>query len=174
MPFNLNDPFDNDFPIERQRMSNWCWAACTTAISNFYEEERRFTQGQLVAKMLNMPICRSISPSIMCNKKKDYGAALDNMGHLSNHTIEGPLSSDQLLAALRTGRPIGCQMDIPQIGGHAVVIISGKTDSNNRLFLRVADPSDGSILVMSFSSMRNNFRATGGRWVRTYLTKPIN
>lgn len=167
-------PFDDEFPIERQRMSNWCWAACTTAISSFYEGGHTFTQQQLVASILNQPLCRSINPSSSCNKKVDFGFALEKVGHLSGDVVEDPLSSVELITALRRGTPVGCQLDIPQIGGHAVVAILGKLDTSGILFVRVADPSDGSILTMSFSSLRNNFRSTGGRWVRSYFTKPLN
>jgi Papain-like cysteine protease AvrRpt2 len=174
MPFNLSANDGDEFPIERQRMTNWCWAACTKAICSFYEEKQPFTQQQLVARLLNQPICKAVNPISSCNKKLDFGIALEKVGHLSGATVEDPLPSDQLFAALKGGRPVGCQLDIPQIGGHAIVVISGKLDPNGRLFLRVADPSDGSILTMSFSSLRNNFRSTGGRWVRSYFTKPLN
>ena len=155
-------------------MSNWCWAACTTAISSFYEGGPPFSQQQLVAKLLNQPMCKAPNPLLLCNKKFDFGAALETVGHLDGDTIEDPLSASELLAALKHGRPVGCQLDIPQMGGHAIVVVAGKTDSTRSLFLRVADPSDGSILTLSFSSLRNNFRSTGGRWVRTYFTKPLN
>jgi hypothetical protein len=175
MPFNFDNVSGNEFPIEKQGMSNWCWAACTKAICTFYEGQQPFTQQQLVAKLLDQSICRSPNPPVtLCNKKLDFGVALDKVGHLSGDTIEDPLTSNQLFDAVKGGRPVGCQLDIPLVGGHAVVVISGKLNSPGTLFLRVADPSDGSIVTMSFSSLRNNFRETGGRWVRSYFTKPLN
>lgn len=174
MPFEFNNDFENEFPIEQQRMSNWCWAACTVSLCTFYERIRPFSQQQLVAMILNMPICASIRPFPACNKTFDFGRALSNAGHLSGNPIESPLSPGDLAVPLRRGRPVGCQMEIPQIGGHVVIAISGRTDTFGDLVLRVADPSDGSILSLTFSALRNNFRGLGGRWVRSYLTKPLN
>src|SRR6266498_5383914 len=165
MPFDFNDDFGNEFPIEQQRMSNWCWAACAVSVCTFYERRQPFSQQQLVAKVLDMPACVSIRPFPACNKTFDFGQALHRVGHLSGDPIENPLSPGDLAAALRAGRPVGCQMEIPQIGGHVVIVISGRMDTFGVLVLRVADPSDGSILSMSFSALRNNFRGLDGRWV---------
>jgi hypothetical protein len=121
-----------------------------------------------------MPICTSPKPLPPCNKIFDFGLALNNMGHLSGISVERPLTQAELRIALQQGRPVGCQMEIPQIGGHAVIVVSGKPDSSGSLFLRVADPSDGSILSISFSALRSNYRGIGGQWVRSYFTKPMN
>jgi len=174
MPFDFNDINTNQFPVERQRMSNWCWAACTVSLCNFYARSEIFSQPQIVARILNMPGCNSSMPFPSCNKIFDFGLALNDVGHLDGNEVENPLSAGDLLNSLNRGRPIGCQMDIPQIGGHAVVIISGRSDNSGLLVLRVADPSDGSILTMSFVALRNNFRGLGGRWVRSYFTKPLD
>jgi Papain-like cysteine protease AvrRpt2 len=174
MPFKFNTTPVNEFPIEKQQMSNWCWAACTISIRGFYNKNQTLSQKQLVARVLQMPVCTSPRPLPPCNKTFDFGEALNNAGHLSGHAVEKPLSQNDLAVALQAGRPIGCQMEIPQIGGHAVIIISGKPDNSGALFLKVADPSDGSILSMSFSMLRNNFRGIGGRWVRSYFTKPLH
>ena len=173
MPFDFNDIVNNEFPIERQRMSNWCWAACTVSVCTFYERTQTFSQQKLVASVLDMPVCASIRPFPACNKTFDFGRALQRVGHLSGDAIESPLTPQDLANGLRRG-PVGCQMEIPQIGGHAVIVISGKLNTSGALLLRVADPSDGSILSMSFSALRNNFRGLDGRWVRSYFTKPLN
>jgi len=174
MPFEFDESFTNKFSIEKQQMSNWCWAACTVSIHKFYEKNTAFSQRQLVSKVLQMPICTTPKPLPPCNKTFDFGKALNTVGHLFGNSIDNPLLPDELDKELQAGRPVGCQMDIPQIGGHAVIVISGTTDTSGTLFLRVADPSDASILSMSFSMLRNNFRGIGGRWVRSYFTKPIN
>ena len=173
MPFEFDENFKNEFSIEKQQMSNWCWAACTVSIHRFYEKDPAFSQRQLVAKVLQMPICTKPKPLPPCNKTFDFGKALHALGHLFGNSIDSPLLPLELNSELESGRPVGCQMDIPQIGGHVVIVISGKQDNSGNLFLQVADPSDASILGMSFSALRNNFRGIGGRWVRSYFTKPI-
>ncbi len=173
MPFNLNET-GNDFPIEQQRLSNWCWAACAVSISTFYEGMKIMTQSDLVASILKIPACATGKPIPACNKTLDLEIVLDRIRHLDGDPVEVPLSADNLNASLKRGKPVGCQMDIPGIGGHAVIVVGGRFDSMGRLFVRVADPSDGSINSMSFVSLRNNYRSTGGRWIRSYFTKPAN
>jgi hypothetical protein len=169
MPFTFNE-IQDEFPIEQQLMKKWCWAACTVSIRRFYASDSSFTQQQLAAKLLKIPACVSPKPLPPCNKPFDLGIALDSVGHLLD-PVESPLAPNKLAATVQTGRPVGCQMQIPGIGGHAVIVISAKTIGNT-LFLRVADPADGSINTMSFSSLRNNYRDLGGRWTRSYFTKP--
>ena len=104
-----------------------------------------------------------------CNDMFDFGQALSLVGHLRAPTIQTPLTPDDLFSALRTA-PVGCQMQIPGIGGHAVVVVDARSDPSAQLFVRVADPMDGTLVVMPFAQLRNNFRNTGGFWIRTYLT----
>ena|SRR5258705_7146898 len=173
MPFEFNET-PGEFPIEQQRLSNWCWAACAVSISTFYEGKKIMTQLNLVSRVLSLPICATGKPIPACNRTLDLEIVLDKIQHLKGDPVEGPLSGQMLHAALKKGRPVGCQMELPAIGGHAVIVVSAKVDTMGTMFLRVADPSDGSINSMSFSSLRNNYRATGGRWIRSYFTKPAN
>ena len=160
------------FTIERQLMSNWCWAASTVAICKYYNRSA-FSQQQIVAKVLNRPIC--VGPlNPFCNVAADLGVALKMTGHLFGDPFEGPLEPNQLLSALQNRRVVGCQMLIPDLGGHVVVLVGAKNDAQGNLFVQVADPSDGTQPFMPFTQFRNNFRATGGRWVRTYYTSPTS
>jgi len=176
MPFNFNESGWNEFPIEQQQLSNWCWAACAVSISTFYEGRKTLTQPVVASSILNLPICNAVRPPIIpCNKTLDLGIALDKVRHLNGVPIDSPLSPNGLATALGRGTPVGCQMEIPRPDGraigHAIIVVSGKLDNAGTLFLRVADPSDGSINSMSFSSLRNNYRGTGGLWIRSYFTK---
>ncbi|HMH33186.1 MAG TPA: papain-like cysteine protease family protein [Puia sp.] len=167
------DSFANNYPVERQKMSNWCWAASTVSLCRYYGEGGPLTQQQFVAAMLNMPICSNPFPNPACNKMFDFGIALSKVGHLYLDPLEGPLSSQDLANALRSG-PVGCQMLIPGVGGHAVVAVDARADEAGSLFIRVADPGDGTVIVTPYAQLRNNYRGMNGHWVRSYRTKSIS
>jgi len=157
-----------DFPIQRQLMSNWCWAACTVSICTFYEDGTNEDQRQFVADTLGNPICSSDADLDICNETFDFGIALDNVGHLTEK-VDSVLTITQLKNALNQG-VVGCQLEIPGIGGHVVVAVQARTTGNN-VFVQVADPSDGSLLIMPYAELKNGYRGTGGSWIRSYLTK---
>ena len=108
MPFDFDENFKNEFSIEKQQMSNWCWAACTVSIHRFYEKDPAFSQRQLVAKVLQMPICTTPKPLPPCNKTFDFGKALNTLGHLFGDSIDSPLLQVELNSELQAGRLVGC------------------------------------------------------------------
>jgi Papain-like cysteine protease AvrRpt2 len=157
------------FPVERQLLSNWCWAASTVALCQYFGHPGPFSQQQFAATALNKPICAIARPNPFCNDLFDLGTALGSVGHLKQPVIPSPLTDTDLFAALQLA-PVACQMQLPSLGGHAVVVVDGRTDVSGQLFVRVADPMDGTIVVQPFAQFRNNFRGGGGFWIRTYLT----
>lgn len=171
MPFNFNH--EHILPVmQRQRLSNWCWAASTLFVCSWYQTHAGLTQAQLVARVLQQPICSTGVPYPACNKLHDLGIAFAHVGHLSGQPVNTPLTPAELVILFQQGgRPIGCQMLLPEIGGHAVVIINGRVNEAGKLFLQVGDPADGAILTMPYEIFRNNYRGHGGYWVRSYITK---
>jgi len=171
MPFDPNgNPIE--FPIVKQQMSNWCWAACTVSVCSFYDSLSSVSQKKLAADLLRQPVCNTPRFFTACNKILDLGDSLHYVGHLNGQVVQSFLTPEQIDSSIGNRNPIGCQIDVPGIGGHAVLIVSGKKDATGQLFLHVADPSDASILTMPYLQLRNNFRGLGGRWIRTYLIKP--
>ena len=168
MPFDHNGSL-TEFVIERQLMTNWCWAACTTSVCEHFNTNPGLTQKKLVSTRLQIPACNTPKFFPACNKTEDLGKALQFVGHLAGDPVQSSLTAEQVIDALKN-HFIGCQMDIPGVGGHAVLIVSGKLDAGS-LFVHVADPSDASILTMSYLQLRNNFRGLGGRWIRSYFIK---
>ncbi len=95
MPFDFTES-GIEFPIEQQRLSNWCWAACGVSLSTFYEGRKIMTQQGLVSRILNIPACASGRPLPACNRTLDLEVVLDRLNHL-NGDPEDPLP----LTALR-------------------------------------------------------------------------
>jgi hypothetical protein len=159
------------FPVELQEMSNWCWAASASALSNFYSLSGQSMQRQIVAGVLQVPACEGSALSAACNETADFTDVLGFVSHLQSPALDSTLDSGTLIAQLSANNPVGCQMNIPGIGGHIVVVVAAVQDFSGNLFVTVADPADGTLPLMTFDQLRTNYRGNGGQWVRTYLTK---
>ncbi|EDM35386.1 hypothetical protein PBAL39_12990 [Pedobacter sp. BAL39] len=158
------------FPIQQQRMSNWCWAAVTSSVCEFYNGPV-LTQRQIVAQVKNKPICATSPPIPFCNDTADIGQAFNHVGHL-HQNFNGPLSPADVIHFLSNHHLIGCQLYMPSLGGgHAVLIYDAYSDSQGNLFLRVADPADAMLLSISHQKFLQNYRGVGGQWRRSYTTQ---
>ena len=157
------------FPIEQQIMSNWCWACCTVAICQFYNTPVA-DQYHVVSAITGIPRCAVPPPVAICNTAVDLAVALTHYGRLGREQ-DTALNETDTLSYVGNGRtPVGCQLNLPNIGGHAVVIYNGYRSASGQLVLNVADPADGALLTMTYSQLLGNYRNSGGNWIRSYIT----
>jgi len=157
------------FTIERQIMSNWCWATCTLAICRFYNYQIA-DQYHVVADLTKIPRCAFPPPVGVCNVEVNVADALTHYGRL-NREQDTALSDVDTLSYVGGGSvPVACQLYLPTIGGHAVVIYNGYRVQSGQLVLNVADPADGALLTMTYDQLKSNYRNTGGGWNRSYIT----
>jgi hypothetical protein len=160
-------------PIKQQERSKWCWAACTMYVCKLFQTHQDLTQGVLVSRILQKPICQTNFPDPSCNIMVDLGVALHFVGHLRGRTLEGRLTQEQIIQIFNTGaKPIGCQIRFPNFG-HAVIIADARQNSTGALFLSIADPGTGNIHTISYGEFCSNYLLMGGRWIRTYLTDSL-
>jgi hypothetical protein len=159
----------SSFPIQQQSMRNWCWAACTSSISTFYNDMPVLSQPQLEAALNNKPAC-AFGPLIeYCDDMANLADSLSYIGHLREED-DNVLPSADVVAALASGNPIGVQLNIPGIGGHAVIIVEA-ANAGGRTVIQVADPAKGQINTMYYEDLRDNYLGNGGTWDKSYKTK---
>jgi hypothetical protein len=170
MPVNSSGQVMN-FRIQRQQMSNWCWAAVCCSLRTFYYPDEKITQGDIVATELNLPYCKA-SPLPPCNQKRELDEILGTYNLLAGLS-ENPVEADPVRNEIIRHRPVCCQIYYENVGGHFVVIYGfGYADPSNTdsFSLYVADPMDGGSRFLTLQQLKVNYR--GGQWVRTYFTKP--
>lgn len=158
----------SDFAIQQQQMSEWCWAACTSAICSFYNDNPVPSQPELEAALNSKPSCAYGPLTEFCNDPCDLETSLTYVTHLGQ-AFSDVLLPDFVLNELSRQKPICCQMDIPGIGGHAVIIVDVQ-QNNSQVMLQVADPANGQIMPMLYEDFRDNYRGGGGTWNRSYTT----
>jgi papain like cysteine protease AvrRpt2 len=155
------------FPIQQQQMSQWCWAACTSSVSDFYGDSPVLTQAALEAAINNKPSCAYGPLTSFCN---DTGDLADSLAYVNHFVppVAGVLSPGQVLSEITVGRPVCCQMYIPGVGGHTVVIVDAQ-QQGTQVTLMVADPANGQILPMYYDDFRDNYQGNGS-WSKSYTT----
>ena len=145
-------------------MSNWCWAAVASSVSEyyaqFYENGAFWTQRKLVQAVFNNQNCTN-QPQI-CNKPYSLANVLQRMRHLGQETSTVSLTS--LQKELDELRPVCCQVKYNNGLTHFVALYGYDDDD-----LLIADPEIGYHLI-DYHKFKDNYR--GGNWIRTFATKP--
>lgn len=172
MPFQ-SDPSLQEYVMPQQLLSNWCWAAATLFICQWHDKEgcADLSQGKIVASVLGNTICSRTPPHPLCNQTVDLADSLEKFERLQQ-LEDDRLPADVLLKHFSSGgAPLGCQVNIPGIGGHAIVLINAKTTSGGNPIVQVGDPADGTIQYMNYQELCTDYQGRAGAWVRTYYTK---
>jgi hypothetical protein len=128
-----------DFRIQRQVLSNWCWAATVASIADFYNDPSYGSQCKLVSRLTNLgDCCESVKrdgENSVCNQAHDLGGALWDCNH-GVRVNPDPPKWDKIVAEIEKERPAACNVLWEGGGAHAMVI-SGYTDEG---MLQIADP----------------------------------
>lgn len=126
-----------DLKVEVQQQTNWCWAANSKCIFNYYNIKKDKEQCDIVNwSFSKSSCCRSKSS---CNQMNNMGPIyriIANFGELKANHYRGPMSKSELEKAHEEKRPyiVGCMWRGGN-GGHVVV---GGAFENGRV--TVMDP----------------------------------
>lgn len=173
-----------------QGQSEWCWAACTASISQFYDQASPWTQGKLVDRAFpgnqacafnglaacngrqhGAPCCSNGSQQ-SCNKSFQPNVALGWTGNLAapkNYVI--PIGD--IVAEIDAGHPVSVNLlwNGGSTTGHNVVIVGYDVGDPANPLIDIADPQDGSIHVgLGFNDFPANY-GPGAAWTDTFLTR---
>lgn len=160
-------PEDNQlaFDCERQRQSQWCWAAVSVSISRYYRPASAWTQCALVSAELDQPGC--CEDGRPCDEPWYLERALARVGHSDGGLAAGALSFPEIKAEIDAGRPIGVRIGWQGGGGHFVVIEGYSREEDG--LLEVEDPLEGHAQVTR-DALRHRYGGSG-EWTHTYRTR---
>lgn len=164
-----------DFTIQPQDKDQWCWAAVTSSICDFYGDQQSHTQCELANRFLAPVLLPGEDP---CQNDADdsnipfaLDLALNQMHHLVQPT-RGRISFqelDQQISQNQSPVPIRIMFS-DGFTAHFVVVFGCVTDSSGNQMVKVADPGDGSVVSVPFSALGDDFKP-GASWDQTYFTK---
>lgn len=158
------------FEMEEQTEDNWCWAATTKAVSDFYTPESPISQCTVAGRVKGVDCCRNSSGS-PCNEYDFLSDALrktQNFENFLNRQLLWKDIKDQI--ALRKIVCAYIQWD-NSTAGHYVALygVAGIGRGTKMVFVR--DP-DGEDKLMTYARFKTYERQ--GQWLGSYLTmKPI-
>lgn len=151
-----------EYRIERQLMSNWCWAAVGSSISYYYahftESRTYWTQHHIAHAAYPNENC--IDEPTNCNKLYELEKVLHGLGHL-NHEYQ-LLTLNSIKTEIDLLRPLCCQIFFGARLSHFITIYGYE---HKEVF--IADPELGYYRI-GYSQFVKKYR--GGKWKRTYST----
>ncbi len=154
-----------NFELWHQDMDNWCWAAVSSAIGNYYDGRARWSQCGVASRCLTEACCPPATP---CDRGWYLELGLADVQHPA--TLEWPLDISQIQQHINAETPIGVRIQWPDPDKGHFIVIEGYDRTPDGDVIYVEDPWTGSHNV---DSQELNEAYDGkGRWSHTYLTTP--
>jgi hypothetical protein len=166
------------FEVERQKLSNWCWAAVAVSVSRYFDRSSKWRQCGVATYVLKsakgddapkVPACGCCNRPIPdeCNEQWYLEDALEQVGRLKGNAREGHLSFAAVRRRLDNARPVCIRIKWRRGGGHFVVVTGYHVDRSGVQKLVVQDPAMGGERIVNYSTLVSNYRGQG-RWSHTY------
>jgi hypothetical protein len=155
------------FIMQAQLQSQWCWAACSTSVSLFYDSASGWTQCSVVNAELGQSTCCQNGSSTQCNQPWYLDRALTRTGNLASWS-GGVATIAQIRSEIRNGRPLCARIGWSGGGGHFVAI-AGYRACDPDEYIDVRDPIYGSSDV-ALATFTSSYQGTGS-WTHTYYTE---
>jgi hypothetical protein len=152
--------------VETQLHSQWCWAACSTSVSRFFDAGSAWTQCTVANAELGRDGCCQDGATDDCDVQWYLDRALSRTGNLATWA-GGTVPLRTIRAQLDAGRPVGARIAWAGGGGH-FVMISGCLDDATSM-LEVRDPIYGRTEI-NIANFASSYQGTGS-WTHTYYTR---
>jgi Papain-like cysteine protease AvrRpt2 len=162
------------FDLQPQKKDNWCWAAVTASLINFFADGDPMQQEQVVRNCLDPDEVREKGDDLTLVLPK----ALDEMG-LRSMRCNYPISLDEIRKQVQLGLPVAIRIEWKGGGGHFVVItgvLPQHPKGDGHTWLRVADPKltdekkELTVpLYITYRALTSKRYRTNGEWTHTYL-----
>ncbi len=153
--------------VQHQLQTNWCWAACATSASAFYDPGTTWGQCTLVNAELGQTTCCDNGASGSCNVPWYLDRVLTRTGNFTSKK-SGTASFETIRSEIDAGRPVGARIGWRGGGGH-FVMLTGYRKAGGVREIEVQDPWTGrsSLPIDVFAT---NYKSSG-TWTHTYLTR---
>ncbi len=166
-----------NFNMQQQEHSEWCWAAVTASVDQFFNPESTWCQCRLANRMakavkLKVKACGTCQKPKGVPEKCNHPWVLDRplkiVGRLKGNLKLKPLSFAQIEKKIKAGRPVCARVQWgPGPDGHFVVISGCDTAKSGNRYVDVEDPLNGSSTWL-FDEFLVNYQYAQGTWDVTY------
>jgi hypothetical protein len=168
-----SDAVNLDIVVPQQIVDNWCWAAVTAALEEFYDVQPRRAQCRIVSDVLGTGSCCPDGVDIIrCNVPHAPQPALRD---LFETRVEAPAgtSFSFVESEILAGVPVLANLGFSDGRVGHLVIITGFFHGADDINLIVQDPYTGEESAEPIRRFRRKFRDKG-RWRASYkLRQPL-
>jgi len=154
--------------MQDQLESQWCWAAVTVSVLNYFDPVSQKSQCEIAREVLGEAAGDCCNNPSACNTPQRLQAALRHIGKLDDLRA-GHLEPADLQTQLNKGLPVGVRIGWSGGGGHFVVI-DGAGGTDDSLQVHVIDPLFGNS-TWDYEEFRSFYQGAG-EWTDTFLLKP--
>jgi hypothetical protein len=161
--------------VERQKRTEWCWAAVSVSVNRFFRPAATHTQCELAASVLRRECCDP-KEGRECNHPHTLHTVLASLHLLAGGPVRKPSTFEDIRKAIDAGHPI-CVLirwlnDAGEFSGraHFVVIHGYRVTPGGMQFVEIADPFYGpsSMAYGEFASPHGGYRDGHGVWYATF------
>ncbi|HXS98815.1 MAG TPA: papain-like cysteine protease family protein [Candidatus Limnocylindrales bacterium] len=166
--------------VERQMMSEWCWAAVSVSVDRFFRPDSTHTQCEIAGLVLKKICCpgQLNVQTDACNVPGFLGSVFGKLHLLEGDPGDKPLPFADIQKEIDGGRPV-CVLikwlesdGKPGTRGHFIVIQGYTVTPAQKQFVSIGDPLYGSSSLEygQFADPKGGYRDGRGVWSFTYLT----
>lgn len=163
--------------MRHQLKSEWCWAAVSQSVDQFFPGGSNLTQCQIVTAtrrdLHGLDCCASADPK--CNQPYYLQAGLKKVRRLAEDPISSGLSLTDLKKHLSAGNPVCAMIQWRSKGAHFILISGCRTTPSGTAVVSLEDPLYGAS-EMPFDLFHSTAPGEGyrgsGVWAATFLVSP--
>ena len=162
--------------MERQKRSEWCWAAVSVSVNKLFRPNSDHTQCEIAGSVLQQPCCGPEQPR-ECNQPHTLHPVLGRLHLLAGEPIRKPLPFGDIQKEIDAGRPI-CVLikwldDKGEVSGrgHFIAISGYRVTPRGNQFVSIADPFFGNseIGYSQFRAEAGGYRDGSGVWFASFF-----
>jgi len=159
------------FSMEPQKQTNWCWAATSKSVDDYFLGSSTWTQCRIVNTTLSeTSCCGPAGGDLACNQPWYLDRALKTV-----NAYRGMIGTDADIPTVKSeiskDCPLGVRIGWRGGGGHFVIVYGWSVTSDGTIMLSVDDPIHRSTTLPE-AKFRTKYRSNG-RWTHSYfVTNP--
>ncbi|HVV44131.1 MAG TPA: papain-like cysteine protease family protein [Bryobacteraceae bacterium] len=159
--------------MEKQLESNWCWAAVSASLKNFFSPQSGFQQCHLASPVLLSEAqieaaVRCCEHPDECNMQAFLEDALAFAGNL-HQKLHGYLGFPGIMNEIDAGRPVGVRIEWSDGYGHFLLIDGYRAFGSDAQQVHVSDPFYGASYILH-GDLVDNYQ-NDGIWTDTYFVR---
>ena len=153
----------DEYPLDPQEESEWCWAAVAQSVAKYFDES---AQSQCAIAGLVMKDGNCCDNPVGCNEPAALTKALTKVGK-PPELVNRPLIPRELQKELDEHRPVCIRIGWDGGGGHFVVITGYQVLTSGALHVNVADPLYPNCTI-DYDELSTSYHGDG-QWTHSYL-----